>query len=75
MLRLHIEAPAASGTLFSIEPALCGRRKPTDYRMYPKDDAVGRRARRPFFADRPKQVTCIACLRIWNKSNKQDCKE
>jgi hypothetical protein len=70
-MKLHIEAPAPRGTLFSIEPALCGRRKPTDYRMYPKDDAMGRAARRPFFADTPRQVTCAACLRIWNKMRRE----
>ena len=67
MRKLHIEAPAASGTLFSIEPALCGRKRPTDYRMYPTDDVTHRRAMRTFFADRPRQVTCATCLRIWNK--------
>jgi hypothetical protein len=62
--RLHIEALALRRVLFSIEPALCGRRRPVDYRVFPPDDADHRRAARPFFAGSIREATCRACVRL-----------
>jgi hypothetical protein len=60
-MKTHIEAPAPKGVLFGIQPALCGRRKPADYRMMPPDDEISRRARR-FFVDR--NPTCKTCRKL-----------
>ena len=63
MTAVHVERPWPPGTFFGLMPALCGRKKPVDYRMSPPDDEMRRRATRKFFADRRREVTCKACRR------------
>ena len=59
---VHVERPWPAGTFFATMSALCGRKKPVDYRMNPPDDETRRKALRKFFADRRREVTCKACL-------------
>lgn len=63
MSAVHVERPWPVGVFFATLPALCGRVRPSDYRMFPPDDALHRKATRKFFADRRREVTCKACLR------------
>jgi hypothetical protein len=63
---LHIEAPLPPGTIFGIGPALCGQKRPVDYRMLPPNDARHRRASRQFFAESRKKATCQRCIVIAN---------
>lgn len=66
---LHIESSPTNRDaflvyLFGFLPALCGRRKPSDYRMMPPDDAISRKANAPFFAEPIHRATCKTCRRI-----------
>jgi hypothetical protein len=67
--KLHFERKASPNVLFSIEPALCGRRQPTDYRMFPPDDDLHKRKSRQFFTKRIRLITCLTCKRV-AKNNK-----
>jgi hypothetical protein len=59
-----VEAKADREVIFGILPALCGARKPTDYRMMPPDDEIHRRATRVFFVNRASNATCLTCRKL-----------